>query len=171
MRASFDEIAGKGVARRDELYPLIASLIRAERTHRQARSISLSHRRRQVSRSLKDPRQSSSSPTRRSMRARLRELATRRLPRRQAQTGSSSAETGHRQNPSVHRHRLGGHPCPRPGGRFFNLVDLVNQLEQEKAAGRSRPLGREAAALRSHRHRRTRLSAVSASPAASCCST
>ena len=40
MRASFDEIAGKGLARRDELYPLIASLLRAERTHRQARSIS-----------------------------------------------------------------------------------------------------------------------------------
>jgi DNA replication protein DnaC len=40
MRASFDEIAGKGLARRDELYPLIASLVRAERTHRQARSIS-----------------------------------------------------------------------------------------------------------------------------------
>src|SRR6202035_402161 len=35
-----DEIAGKGLARRDEIYPLIASLIRAERTHRQARSIS-----------------------------------------------------------------------------------------------------------------------------------
>ena len=32
MRASFDEIAGKGLARRDEIYPLIASLIRAERT-------------------------------------------------------------------------------------------------------------------------------------------
>ena len=40
MRASFDEIAGKGLARRDEIYPHIASLIRAERTHRQARSIS-----------------------------------------------------------------------------------------------------------------------------------
>src|SRR5205814_9297636 len=40
MRASFDEIAGKGLSRRDEIYPLIASLIRAERTHRQARSIS-----------------------------------------------------------------------------------------------------------------------------------
>ena len=40
MRASFDEITGKGLARRDELYPLIASLLRAERTHRQARSIS-----------------------------------------------------------------------------------------------------------------------------------
>jgi hypothetical protein len=34
MRSSFDEIAGKGLSRRDELYPLIASLIRAERTHR-----------------------------------------------------------------------------------------------------------------------------------------
>jgi len=40
MRASFDEIAGKGLSRRDEFYPLVASLIRAERTHRQARSIS-----------------------------------------------------------------------------------------------------------------------------------
>ena len=40
MRASFDEIAGKGLNQRDEIYPLIASLIRAERTHRQARSIS-----------------------------------------------------------------------------------------------------------------------------------
>src|SRR5258708_25527964 len=40
MRRSFDGIAGKGLARRDEIYPLIASLIRAERTHRQARSIS-----------------------------------------------------------------------------------------------------------------------------------
>ena len=40
MRASFDEIAGKGLTRRDEIYPLIASLIQSERTHRQARSIS-----------------------------------------------------------------------------------------------------------------------------------
>ena len=40
MRASFEEIAGKGLARRDEIYPLIASLLRAEQTHRQARSIS-----------------------------------------------------------------------------------------------------------------------------------
>jgi len=30
MRASFDEIAGKGLTRRDEIYPLIAGLIRAE---------------------------------------------------------------------------------------------------------------------------------------------
>src|SRR3974390_3589503 len=40
MPASCDEVAGKGLPRRDEVYPLIASLIRAERTHRQARSIS-----------------------------------------------------------------------------------------------------------------------------------
>src|SRR5437763_963538 len=31
MRASFDEIAGKGLSRRDEFYPLVASLIRAVR--------------------------------------------------------------------------------------------------------------------------------------------
>ena len=37
MRASFDEIAGKGLARRDELYPLLGSLIRAELAHRQSR--------------------------------------------------------------------------------------------------------------------------------------
>ena len=40
MRAGFDEITGKGMARRDDIYPLIASLIRAEHIHRQARSIS-----------------------------------------------------------------------------------------------------------------------------------
>jgi hypothetical protein len=40
MRAGFDEIAGKGLAQRDEIYPLSASLIRAERAHRQAKSIS-----------------------------------------------------------------------------------------------------------------------------------
>ena len=40
MRAGFDEITGKGLARRDDIYPLVASLIRAERTHRQACSIS-----------------------------------------------------------------------------------------------------------------------------------
>ncbi len=39
MRASFDEVAGKGLNRREELYPLLASLIRAEITHRQSRSI------------------------------------------------------------------------------------------------------------------------------------
>jgi hypothetical protein len=48
MRASFDEIAGKGLSRRDEFYPLIAGLIRAERTHRQARSDQLSDHRRQI---------------------------------------------------------------------------------------------------------------------------
>jgi hypothetical protein len=39
MRASFDEIVGKGLRRRDELYPLLASLIGAEIAHRQSRSI------------------------------------------------------------------------------------------------------------------------------------
>ena len=34
MRASFDEIAGKGLTRRDEIYPLIASLITSENATR-----------------------------------------------------------------------------------------------------------------------------------------
>ena len=35
----------------------------------------------------------------------------------------------------------------RARGRFFNLVDLVNQLEQEKAAGRSGRLAEKSSAL------------------------
>jgi hypothetical protein len=38
----FDEIAGKGLARRDDVYPLIADLIRAERRQRLDR-LSLQH--------------------------------------------------------------------------------------------------------------------------------
>ena len=38
----FDEIAGKGLARRGDVYPLIADLIRAERTQRLDR-LSLQH--------------------------------------------------------------------------------------------------------------------------------
>ena len=38
MRAGFDEITGKGLARRDDIYLLIASLIRADHAHRHARS-------------------------------------------------------------------------------------------------------------------------------------
>jgi hypothetical protein len=39
MRVSFDEIVGNGLRRRDELYPLLANLINAEIAHRQSRSI------------------------------------------------------------------------------------------------------------------------------------
>ena len=50
------------------------------------------------------------------------------------------------------------HPILQSGHR-------ANQLEQENAAGRSGLLSsREAATLRSHRHRRTRLSAVQPAP-------
>jgi len=47
----------------------------------------------------------------------------------------------------------------RARGRFFNLVDLVNQLEQERPPVEVVGI-REAAALRCHRHRRARLPAV-----------
>jgi DNA replication protein DnaC len=132
MRASFDEIAGKGLNRRDELYPLIASLIRAERMHRQARSISyrMSGAKFPVLKDL-DTFVFAQTPV---DEAQVRELATGAFldAKRNAIFigGTGSGKT---------------HLCiaaaaiirARARGRFFNLVDLVNQLEQEKAAGRS----------------------------------
>ena len=133
MRASFDEIAGKGLVRRDEIYPLIASLIRAERTHRQARSISyrISGAKFPV---LKDLDKFVFSETTIGQ-GQVRELATSAFldAKRNAIFigGTSTGKT---------------HLCigvasaiirSRARGRFFNLVDLVNQLEQEKTAGRS----------------------------------
>ena len=49
MRASFDEIAGKGLNRRDEIFPFLASLIRAE-PWICANSTSISLRSQQISR-------------------------------------------------------------------------------------------------------------------------
>ncbi len=141
MRASFDEIAGKGLTRRDELYPLIASLIRAERTHRQARSISyrISSARLRVDGGakfpvLKDLDKFAFADT--TVDAGLvRELATGTFldAKRNAifigGTGTGKAHLAIAVAAAVIRSRA--------RGRFFNLVDLVNQLEQEKAAGRS----------------------------------
>jgi len=133
MRASFDEIAGKGLNRRDEIFPLLASLIRAERTHRQARSISyrMSGAKFPV---LKDIGKFVFADT--AIDAdRVRELATGSfLDARRNMIFIGGTSTGKT------------HPCigvaaavvrARAKGRFFNLVDLVNQLEQEKAAGRT----------------------------------
>ncbi len=156
MRASFDEIAGKGMNRRDEIYPPIASLIRAERTHRQARSISyrMSAAEFPVLKDL-DKFVFADTPV---DEGQVRELAGGGFldAKRNAVFigGAGSGKT---------------HLCigvasavirARARGRFFNLVDLVNQLEQEKAAGRS---GRLAETLLRYDlivHRRTRLSAV-----------
>ena len=133
MRASFDEIAGKGVARRDEFYPLVASLIRAERTFRQARSISyrISSAKFPVLKDL-DKFTFKGTPIDEGL---VRELAT------------GSFLDGKRNGIFVGGTGSGKtHLCiaiaaavirARARGRFYNLVDLVNQLEQEKAAGRS----------------------------------
>jgi len=48
MRASFDEIAGKGLVRRDEIYPLLASLLRAEHNHRHRQVDRLPDQQRQI---------------------------------------------------------------------------------------------------------------------------
>ena len=133
MRASFDEIAGKGLARRDEIYPLIASLIRAERTHRQARSISyrISGAKFPV---LKDLDKFVFGDTMIDE-GQVRELATGAFldAKRNAifigGTGTGKTHLCIGVASAIIRSRA--------RGRFFNLVDLVNQLEQEKAAGRS----------------------------------
>jgi len=133
MRASFDEIAGKGLARRDEVFPIIASLIRAERTHRQARSISyrIAGARFPMLKDL-DKFVFADTPV---DEGQLRELAAGGFldARRNAifigGTGSGKTHLCIAVAAAVIRIRA--------RGRFFNLVDLVNQLEQEKAAGRS----------------------------------
>ena len=133
MRASFDEIAGKGLARRDEIYPLIASLIRAERTHRQARSISyrIGGAKFPVLKDL-DKFVFADTPV---DEGQVRELATGTFldAKRNAifigGTGTGKTHLCIAVASAVIRSRA--------RGRFFNLVDLVNQLEQEKAAGRS----------------------------------
>lgn len=56
MRASFDEIAGKGLPRRDEIYLLIASLIRARHSRPPGPVDQLSSQRLQVPGS-QEPRQ------------------------------------------------------------------------------------------------------------------
>jgi DNA replication protein DnaC len=143
MRASFDEIAGKGLARRDELYPLLRSLIRAELPHRQSRSINyrISGARFPV---LKDLEAFifEGSPV---DEGQIRELAAgdfidaKRNLILIGGTGTGKTHLAIATVAAVIR--------ARARGRFFNLVDLVNQLEQEKAAGRS---GRIVEALLRH---------------------
>ena len=133
MRASFDGIAGRGLTRRDELYPPIASLIRAGRTHRQARSISyrIAGAKFPVLRDI-DKFAFADTPVDEGM---VRELAAGAFldAKRNAifigGTGTGQTHLCIAVAPAAVR--------ARARGRFFNLVDLVNQLEQEKAAGRS----------------------------------
>jgi DNA replication protein DnaC len=143
MRASFDEIAGKGLNRRDELYPLLASLIRAELNHRNARSINyrISSARFPVLKDI-DAFQFAGTPVDEGL---VRELATGsfldgcRNIILIGGTGSGKTHLAVGIASAVIR--------ARARGRFFNLVDLVNQLEHEKAAGRS---GRLAESLQRH---------------------
>jgi DNA replication protein DnaC len=133
MRAQFDEVAGKGLARRDEIYPLIASLIRAERTQRQARSISyrIGGAKFPVLKDI-DKFVFADTPV---DEGQVRELATGTfLDAKRNAIFIGGTGTG-----KTHLCIAVASAVIRAGarGRFFNLVDLVNQLEQEKAAGRS----------------------------------
>jgi len=133
MRASFDELAGKGSTKRTELYPFLASLIKAERTHRQARSISyrISAAKFPVLKDI-DSFVFADTPVDEGL---IRELATGTFLDAKRNcifiggTGTGKTHLCIAVASAVVRDRA--------RGRFFNLVDLVNQLEQEKAAGRS----------------------------------
>jgi DNA replication protein DnaC len=133
MRASFDEIAGKGLSRREELYPLLASLIRAELTHRQARSVNyrIGSARFSV---LKDIDSFVFADTQIDG-GLVRELAggdfvdTKRNIILIGGTGTGKTHLAIAIASAVIRSRA--------RGRFYNLVDLVNRLEAEKSAGRS----------------------------------
>ena len=133
MRASFDEIAGKGLVRREELYPLLASLIRAEVTHRQSRSINyrISGAKFPVLKDLDDF-IFADTPVDEGL---VRELSNGDFVEAKRNliliggTGTGKTHLVIAIAAAVIR--------ARARGRFFNLVDLVNQLEQEKAAGRS----------------------------------
>ena len=156
MRASFDEIAGKGLVRREELYPLLASLIRAEVTHRQSRSINyrISGAKFPVLKDLDDF-VFADTPVDEGL---VRELSNGDFVEAKRNliliggTGTGKTHLAIAIAAAVIR--------ARARGRFFNLVDLVNQLEQEKAAGRSGRLVEALLAPRPDHHRRTRLSAV-----------
>src|SRR6476469_2829183 len=110
MRASFDEIAGKGLSRRDEFYPFRAGLIRAERTHRQARSISyrIGGARFPVLKDL-DSFVFADTPV---DEGHVRELAAGAFLDAKR---NAIFIGGHRhgQNPSLHCRRFRRHPCPR----------------------------------------------------------
>ena len=133
MRASFDEIAGKGLSRREEIYPLLASLVRAELTQRQSRSINyrISGARFPVLKDI-DAFVFENTPV---DEGQIRELATgdfidaKRNLILIGGTGTGKTHLAIAIAAAVIR--------ARARGRFFNLVDLVNQLEQEKAAGKS----------------------------------
>lgn len=132
MRASFDEITGKGLQRRDELYPLLASLLRAEHNHRQARSIvyRIASAKFPVLKDL-DAFHFADTAT---DEGKVREIATGAFleGKRNAifigGTGTGKTHLVIAVAAAVVRSHA--------RGRFYNLVDLVNQLEQEKAAGK-----------------------------------
>jgi len=143
MRASFDEIAGKGLGRREELYPLLASLVRAEITHRQSRSINyrISSAKFPMLKDLDDFVFTKTTVDE----GQVRELANGEFLDAKRNlilvggTGTGKTHLAIAIAAAVIR--------ARARGRFFNLVDLVNQLEQEKTAGRS---GRLVEALLRH---------------------
>src|SRR5260370_10371827 len=137
MRASFDEIAGKGLSRRDEFYPLIAGLIRAERTPRQACSISyrITGAKFPVLKDL-DKFSFKGTPIDEGL---VRELATGGFldgKRNAIFIGGTRTRKKHFCIPVASTAIRA-----KTRGPFYNPLELVNQVEAEEAGGRTGPLG------------------------------
>ena len=143
MRASFDEIAGKGLVRREELYPLLASLIRAEVTHRQSRSINyrISGAKFPVLKDLDDF-VFADTPVDEGM---VRELAGGDFVEAKRNLiligGTGTGKTHLAIAITANVVRAGAR------GRYFNTVDLVNQLEDEARRGKSGALAAQLSRL------------------------
>ena len=143
MRASFDEIAGKGLVRREELYPLLASLIRAELTHRQSRSINyrISGAKFPVLKDLDDF-VFADTPVDEGL---VRELAAGDFVEAKRNLiligGTGTGKTHLAIAITANVVRAGAR------GRYFNTVDLVNQLEDEARRGKAGALAAQLSRL------------------------
>jgi len=133
MRESFDEISGKGMVRRDEIYPLLASLIRAEQTHRQAKSISYRIKAAKFP-VLKDLQNFvfDGTPIDQDRVHHLIDGQFIEEKRNIIFVGGTGTGKTHL-SIAIASALIRSHAR----GRFYNLVDLVNQLEREKQAGLS----------------------------------
>ena len=133
MRASFDEIVGKGLRRRDELYPLLASLINAEVAHRQSRSINyrIGGARFPILKDL-DSFVFTDTPV---DEGQVREFATGAFldaKRNLILIGGTGTGKTHLATALARNVILQGKRA-----RFYSVVDLVNQLDAEKREGKA----------------------------------
>ena len=158
MRAAYDEIVTTGIKRKHSIDQIIAALLKAEIAEKHARSIryQMGIAKLPLAKELADF-VFKDTPINEQL---VRDLAGGNFLSQQRNVVAVGGTGTGKSHIAIGITRS----CIRLGrkARYFNAVDLVNQLEAETKAGPSRPSRREADARRSGRHRRARLSAVCA---------